>query len=160
MFGALHVFHRRIVSLAARLAWLPPLLAHASVGLVFVGTGWGKLQNLDHVIEFFRSLKIPAPELQAPFVAGTELSCGTLLVLGLGTRFAAVPLICTLIVAIRTAIWQQLDGAIDLFGREEYLLITLLVWLAIAGGGPISLDALVTRHLEVNGAGRQEPLRP
>lgn len=148
MFGALRVLHRRILSIAGRLAWLPPALAHASVGLVFVGTGWGKLENLDHVIEFFRSLGIPAPELQAPFVAGTELSCGVLLVLGLATRFAAVPLICTLLVAIRTAIWQQLDGPIDLFGREEFLLIILLAWLAIAGGGPVSLDALVTRFLE------------
>jgi len=160
VFGALRLLHRRILAIARRLAWLPPFVAHASVGLVFVGTGWGKLQHLDHVIEFFRSLGIPAPELQAPFVAGTELTCGTLLVLGLGTRFAAVPLICTLLVAIRTAIWQQLDDALDLFGREEYLLITLLVWLAIAGGGPISLDALVTRRLEGDGVPRHELLRP
>ena len=62
------------------------------MGLVFVTTGWGKLQNLDRVIEFFRSLGIPAPEYQAPFVAATELACGLLLVLGLGTRFAAVPI--------------------------------------------------------------------
>jgi putative oxidoreductase len=118
-----------------------------SVGLVFVTTGWGKLQNLDRVIEFFRSLGIPAPELQAPFVAATELSCGLLLVLGLGTRFAAVPLAITMVVAIRTALWAELEGVIDLFGREEYLFIALLAWLAVAGAGAVSLDAILARRL-------------
>jgi putative oxidoreductase len=91
VFDRLRPLHEWILSVSRRLAWLPPLLARVSVGLVFVTTGWGKLQNLDRVIEFFRSLGIPAPEYQAPFVAATELSCGLLLVLGLGTRFAAVP---------------------------------------------------------------------
>ncbi|MGH7337944.1 MAG: DoxX family protein, partial [Myxococcota bacterium] len=99
------------------------------------------------VIEFFRSLGIPVPELQAPFVAAVELSCGTLLIVGLATRFAAVPLVITMMVAIRTALWEELEGTIDLFGREEYLFIVLLAWLAIAGAGAISLDALFARRL-------------
>jgi putative oxidoreductase len=122
------------------------------VGLVFVTTGWGKLQNLDRVIEFFRSLGIPAPEYQAPFVAATELSCGLLLVLGLATRFAAVPLVVTMGVAIRTALWEELEGVIDLFGREEYLFIVLLAWLAVAGAGAASLDAVVARFLRPGAA--------
>ncbi len=137
---------------ARRLVWLPPLLARVSVGLVFVSTGWGKLQNLDQVIEFFRSLGIPAPEYQAPFVAASELTCGLLLVLGLATRFAAVPLVVTMIVAIRAALWEELEGMVDLFGREEYLFIVLLAWLAIAGAGAVSLDAIVARILRAPGA--------
>jgi putative oxidoreductase len=121
-----------------------------SVGLVFVSAGWGKLQNLDRVIGFFRSLGIPAPEYQAPLVAGTELSCGLLLVVGLGTRLAAVPLVITMIVAIRTALWAELEGVIDLFGREEYLFIVLLAWLAVAGAGAVSLDVSVARFLRTN----------
>jgi putative oxidoreductase len=145
----------RIVSVARRLGWLPPLLARVSVGLVFVSTGWGKLQNLDRVIEFFRSLGIPAPEYQAPFVAATELSCGLLLVLGLATRFAAVPLVVTMIVAIRAALWEELEGVVDLFGREEYLFIVLLAWLGVAGAGAVSLDAIFTRILRTAGAPRR-----
>ncbi len=144
--------HALILSIARRLAWLPPLLARVSVGLVFVTTGWGKLQNLDRVIEFFRSLGIPAPELQAPFVAATELSCGLLIILGLGTRFAAAPLIVTMLVAIGTALWEELEGVIDLFGREEYLFIVLLAWLAVAGAGAVSLDAILARRLDRVGA--------
>ncbi len=147
MLDRLRPLHEQILSVSQRLTWLPPLLARVSVGLVFVTTGWGKLQNLDQVIEFFRSLGIPAPELQAPFVAATELSCGLLLVLGLATRFAAVPLVITMVVAIRTALWAELEGAIDLLGREEYLFIVLLAWLAVAGAGAVSLDAILARTL-------------
>jgi putative oxidoreductase len=150
----LHALYELILSVSQRLTWLPPLLARMSVGLVFVSTGWGKLQNLDRVIEFFRSLGIPAPEYQAPFVAGTELSCGILLVLGLATRFAAVPLVVTMVVAIRTALWAELEGVLDLFGREECLFIVLLTWLVIAGPGVVSLDALFTRILRPSGAPR------
>jgi len=162
--------HALIQSISRRFAWLPPLLARVSVGLVFVTTGWGKLQNLDRVIEFFRSLGIPSPELQAPFVAAVELSCGLLLILGLATRFAAVPLVVTMLVAIRTALWQELEGTIDLFGREESLFIVLLAWLAIAGAGAVSLDAMLARRLSKAGepkprgsvaaSPRREALRP
>lgn len=107
----------------------------------------GKLHNLDRVIEFFQSLDIPAAEYQAPFVAATEFSCGLLLIAGLATRFAAVPLIVTMLVAIRTALWPDLEGVIDLFGKEEFLFIVLLGWLAVAGAGAVSLDALAARLL-------------
>lgn len=146
-----------MLSASCRLAWLPPLLARVTVGLVFVTTGWGKLQNLDRVIAFFQSLGIPAPEYQAPFVAATELTCGLLLVAGLGTRFAAVPLVVTMLVAIRTALWGELEGTIDLFGREEYLFIVLLAWLAVAGAGAVSLDAIVVRFLRRGAAAGRNP---
>jgi len=137
----------RLQRICDRALWLPPLLARVSVGLVFATTGWGKLHHLDRVIEFFRSLGIPHPELQAPFVGTTELVCGCLLVLGLGTRLVVFPLIGTMVVAIGTAIWPELDGAIDLLGKEEFLFIVLLLWLAVSGGGAVSVDALVWRVL-------------
>ena len=99
MIDRLHMLDRWVLAVASRLAWLAPRVARLCVGLVFVTTGFGKLQHLDRVIEFFRSLGIPAPELQAPFVAATELSCGLLLILGLATRFAAIPLAITMVVA-------------------------------------------------------------
>ena len=144
-------WRERVRTASRALAWLPPLLARASVGLTFVGTGWGKLHNLEHVIDFFRSLHIPFPEVQAPFVAATELGCGTLLALGLLTRGAAIPLIGTMVVAIATAIWPELDGPVDLLGREEFLFIVLLVWLVVSGGGPISLDGVLVRSLRASG---------
>jgi putative oxidoreductase len=150
-------FHGSILSASRHLQWLPPLLARVSVGLVFVTAGWGKLENLEGVVEFFGSLGIPAPQLQAPFVAATELGCGLLLVLGLATRLAAAPLVVTMIVAIRTALWEELEGVIDLFGREEFLLLVLLVWLGIAGSGALSIDALADRVLRARGDPKRSP---
>lgn len=129
------------------LAWLPPLAARASVGWVFLESGWGKLHNLEGVTEFFASLGIPAPHLQAPFVAGTELLGGALLLLGLATRFAALPLIGVMTVAILTALRDQIGAFSDLFGLAEFCYIALLAWLAISGAGSVSLDAVLRRRL-------------
>src|SRR5262245_50603693 len=92
-----------LLSVTSRLRWLPPALARLILGWVFLWSGWGKLHALDDIIDFFRSLGIPAPQLQAPFVAGVEFVCGALLLAGLFTRLAAVPLVIVMIVAIITA---------------------------------------------------------
>ena len=127
-------------SVTAMLSWLPPLLARVTVGVVFLQSGWGKLHNLQSVIEFFSSLGIPAPQLQAPIVSGLELVCGALILIGLLTRLAALPLMGTMVVAIATAKLKDLTGFTDLFGTSEFLYIVLLVWLATAGAGAISID--------------------
>jgi putative oxidoreductase len=154
VIARLRVFHESILAVLERAEALPPLLARVSVGLVFVTTGYGKLQNLERVTAFFDSLGIPAPGFHAPFVATTEIFCGLLLVLGFATRFASVPLIVTMIVAIRTALWAELEGVIDLLGRQEFLFIVLLSWLSVAGAGVISVDAGIARWLRAGRSGR------
>jgi putative oxidoreductase len=69
--------------------------------------------------------------------------CGALLLLGLATRFAAVPLIIVMCVAIRTALWAQIDGLASLVGQLEFAYLALLFWLATYGAGPLSLDRLI-----------------
>ena len=135
--------------LAARLgntlSWLPPALARVTVGWVFLQSGWGKLNDLEKVTEFFIELGLPVPAFQALLVSGTELVCGALLLAGLATRFAAVPLMITMSVALRTALWDQIDSLGSLFGLSEFLYIALLLWLATSGAGPLSLDWLIER---------------
>jgi len=145
---------------AAHLAWFPPLLARSVIGLVFVLSGWGKLHNLDKVIEYFRTLGIPAPELQAPFAAAMEFACGLAVLVGFLTRLAAVPLIVIMVVALRTAFASQLgeaQGVIEwlnaLFGLPEFLYIVALVWLALGGAGALSLDRLLFRRRADGGPG-------
>src|SRR2546421_417787 len=50
-----------LLATAGRLSWLPPTLARLAVGVVFAGTGWGKLHHLDKITSFFADLGIPAP---------------------------------------------------------------------------------------------------
>jgi putative oxidoreductase len=127
------------------LTWLPPLAARFAVGWIFVESGWGKLHNLEKVTDFFRSLGIPAPQIQAPFAAGTELVCGALILIGLLTRLASIPLIVVMTVAIATAKKDDLHELSDLFGFAEFLYILLLLWLVVSGPGWASLDALLFR---------------
>jgi putative oxidoreductase len=133
-------------SAAARLRWLPPTIARLTLGWVFLLSGWGKLHHLPEVIEFFRSLGIPAPEIQAPFAAGVEFVCGGLLLLGLFSRLASVPLVVVMIVAIATARGEELTSMGALFGFIEFLYIVLLLYIAIEGPGALSLDALQARR--------------
>lgn len=136
-----------IDALQPRLDWLPLLAARVTVGWVFVRSGWGKLHNLEGVTAFFASLGIPAPELQAPLVAGIEFAGGILLLLGLATRWTALPLIGVMLVAIRTALWDDVEALSDLFGLAEFCYVVMLVGLVVFGAGAISIDAQVGRRV-------------
>lgn len=131
--------------LAGYFAWLGPLVARVTVGWVFMWSGWGKLNNLPKVIENFVGWHIPNPQILAPFVSGVEFVGGLLLLLGLFTRVAAAPLVIVMIVAIRTALWDQVDSLQTLFGFEEFTYLAVFLWLAIAGPGAVSLDRLLQR---------------
>jgi putative oxidoreductase len=154
MLETIEGIRRTALNVCHRLRWLPSLLARVIVGLVFVPSGWGKLHNLPDIADFFRSLGIPAPELQAPFVSGLELVGGLMVLAGLGARLMAVPLIGTMVVAILTAVWPNADGIVDLLGKIEPMLIALLTQVAITGPGAVSLDALIARWL---GGTRRSP---
>jgi len=129
--------------IGSTLRFLSPAIARLTVGLVFLESGWGKLHALDQVTGYFTELGLPAPAFQARLASSTEFLCGGLLLLGLATRFAAVPLIITMAVAIRTALWEQVDGLSSLVGLLEFSYVALLFWLATDGGGPLSLDRLL-----------------
>ena len=63
----------------------------------------GKLTDIGKIIRFFTDLGIPAPVLNAYFVSALEFEGGLFLILGLGSRFMALPLVIDMIVAYVTA---------------------------------------------------------
>lgn len=141
----------RLLDLAKHFNWLPPLFARITIGWVFISSGWGKIHHIDKVIGFFTSLGLPAPSFQAHLVACTELTAGLLVLAGLATRLASIPLIVIMIVALRTAFADKLAGGLAddfsaLTGIAEFLYIPLLVWLIVAGPGRVSLDAGIARR--------------
>jgi putative oxidoreductase len=133
---------------SAPLQALGPLLARVAVGWVFLWSGWGKLDALPQVIENFRGWGIPAPEVLAPFVSGVEFVGGILLLLGLLTRIAAVPLAITMIVAIGSVLWADVHSLFDLLALSEFAYLAIFVWLAIAGPGALSLDHALVRKAD------------
>jgi putative oxidoreductase len=132
--------------IANHFLWAGPLIARVTVGYVFMLTGWGKLQHLDRVTEYFTSLGIPAPHILTPFVSGLECFGGMFLILGVLTRISAGGLAVTMIVAIITAKWAEVDSLHTLLGFEETLFLAIFTWLAICGAGRASLDYVIEKR--------------
>jgi putative oxidoreductase len=148
----------RITTIRDKVAFIGPTLARITVGSVFIGTGWGKLNNIAQTVEYFASLHIPAAGFQARLAAGTEFFGGILVLLGLGARLASLPLAFTMVVAILTAKRAELDGLTTLLGFEEWSYLVFFVWIALAGPGPVSLDALIARRRQRQSSALAKPL--
>jgi putative oxidoreductase len=131
--------------IAAYLQWLAPLIARVVVGEIFMIAGWGKLQNLDAMIENFASWGIPFPHILTPFASGAEFVCGILLMLGLFTRISAGILGVIMIVAIKSVLWGDVDSLDTLLGFSETAYLVIFFWLAVAGAGKVSIDHWLTR---------------
>ena len=126
----------------------PPAIAivRLLVGMVFLSEGIQKVLFPDALgVGRFARIGIPAPGFFAPFVGAVEIGCGLLVVLGLATRLAAVPLIVDMLVAIATTkipmlgekgFWATAHEA-----RTDYCMLLGLTFLLIVGGGRWSLDA-------------------
>ena len=145
---------------AGYLQWLAPLFARFTVGYVFLLSGWGKLHNLPQITENFISWGIPFPQLLTPFVSGVEFFGGLFLLLGLLTRISAGALGVTMIVAIRSAKWAEVDSLETLLGFDEFEYLALFLWLAIAGAGTVSLDHWLERRFGSGGTTAQRPAAP
>jgi uncharacterized membrane protein YphA (DoxX/SURF4 family) len=107
----------------------------------------------------FGRIGIPWPNTMGPLVGAVEVFCGALLLLGLFTRLAAIPLLCDISVAIlstkipillghpygpfhlaqlnRYGFWSMASEA-----RTDFSMLLGLLFLFIVGAGPWSLDAL------------------
>jgi putative oxidoreductase len=111
----------------------------------------------------FTSIGIPWPEVMGPFVGVVETLCGALIILGLLTRLAVIPLIIVMIVAIvstkipillghrflifnlphldRYGFWSMLHEA-----RTDFCMLLGCLYLLIVGSGGWSLDRRLYRR--------------
>lgn len=138
----------RLLRLRSDVSWVAPLLARLTLGVLFASTGWGKVHNLQKVTEFFVQLGIPLPRLQATLVAYVEVVGGCMLLLGIATELAAIPLIVSMAVAIVTAKRDELHSLPELFGLVEWTYLVLLFWIVFVGAGRMSLDAWIHRRFK------------
>ena len=113
-------------------------------GLSLVRTGWGKLMHLDRTTEFFASLHLPAPKVNAIMAGSTECFGGALLLVGLFSRLVSLPLAATMFVAYLTADREALQAIFsdtDKFVSAAPFPFLLTVLLVLAfGPGKLSLD--------------------
>jgi uncharacterized membrane protein YphA (DoxX/SURF4 family) len=126
------------------------LLVRILVGWVFVSEGIQKFVFPAQLgVGRFEKIGIPSPHVMAPFVGSVEIVCGSLLLIGLFTRVAVVPLLGVILVAIattklpmiaKTGMWSMLHEA-----RADFSMLLGLVFLLITGAGTLSLDARMRR---------------
>ncbi len=140
------------------------ILVRLLVGLVvFFPEGIQKLAFPDILgAGRFANIGIPYPNLMGPFVGVVETLCGALIILGLFTRLASIPLIVIMIVAIvstkvpiflgqdfwifhlpklpRYGFWSTMHEA-----RDDFGMLLGSLYLLIEGGGAWSLDALLSQ---------------
>ena len=141
-------YYRLLVRLSSSLQSPFLLAVRLYFGWQFMETGWGKLSNINKVVGFFTDLGIPAPALSAYFVSALEFGGGVLLVMGLGSRLIAIPLVIDMIVAYITADRDALFSIIsnsDKFTSAPpctFLIASLIV--LIFGPGGTSIDACLT----------------
>jgi putative oxidoreductase len=124
------------------------ILIRILVGWVFVSEGIQKFlfpQTLG--VGRFAKIGIPLPQFVAPAVGFVEIFCGALLILGLFTRWVAIPLLAVIGTAIATTkipelhtagqgVWFMLHDA-----RADFSMALGLIFLLIVGPGGLSVDA-------------------
>jgi len=126
------------------------LLIRLAVGAVFLSEGIQKFLFPDDVgAGRFAKIGLPSPEVLAPLVGGFEIVCGTLILLGLLTRLAAIPVLTIMSVAIYTTklpilvksgFWKMAHEA-----RTDFAMLLGSLFLLIVGAGLLSLDARLSR---------------
>lgn len=122
---------------------LPLLLIRLVLAYGFWGPATMKWNDISAIGDWFASMDIPFPLLNAYLAASTELVGVFLLLLGLGTRFISIPLIITMLVAIFTVHFSNgFEAGNNGYEIPLYYLLMLFVLLA-NGPGKLSLDQLI-----------------
>jgi putative oxidoreductase len=131
-------------------------LIRVSLGWVFLTSGLLKFLYVNQGVGRFAKIGIPMPDLLSPFVGGVEMVCGTLLLLGLFARLAALPLIADMLVALLTTKIPLLFGpgpeplaaapkmglaAFAYASRLDLAMLVSCACVALVGAGSLSLDA-------------------
>ncbi len=107
--------------------------------MMLVAHGWPKLAGFAVYAERFPDPIGVGPVTSLVLAILAEVVCAVLVVVGLGTRFAAVPLVITMLVA------GLVVHAPDPWAKKELALLyaTVFATLVLAGGGRWSLDAVI-----------------
>ncbi len=123
------------------------LLVRLYWGFQMMQTGWGKLHNIAKVTEFFTSLGVPLPAVNAPFIVGLEFLGGILIMLGLGSRLIAFLLTCDMLVAFvtadRDALFSVFSDPDKFYAAAPYTFLIAFLIILVFGPGRLAVDAIL-----------------
>jgi uncharacterized membrane protein YphA (DoxX/SURF4 family) len=120
-------------------------------GMTFLLEGVQKFLYADTLgVNRFITTGIPHASFWAPFTGVVEIACGLLLLFGLFTRLATIPLLIDMAVAFIYTKWPILmnKGFFPMFHeyRTDYAMTLSLICLLITGPGIYSLDRIIQKH--------------
>ncbi|MBA2328818.1 MAG: DoxX family protein [Flavisolibacter sp.] len=125
------------------------ILIRLMVGAVFLSEGIQKFLFADKLgAGRFTKIGLTHPEFLGPFVGLFEIVCGSLILIGLLTRLASIPIIIIMLVAIATTksqilandgFWVMMHGS-----RTDWAMLLGSIFLLIRGGGRWSADNIIT----------------
>ena len=121
-----------LLDLSRKADWLAPLLLRLYLAPVFWMAGWNKAMAFPDTVEWFGNaewgLGLPFPTLMAGLATGAELVGALSLLLGLGLRWMAVPMMATMLVAVATVHWENgwlaISEGMGLFATERTMQAT------------------------------------
>lgn len=124
------------------------VLLRLMVGAVFLSEGIQKFLFPDELgAGRFLKLGLPVPEILGPFVGTFEIACGSLVLVGLLTRLAVIPLLAIMAVALTTTKWPMLAEQGFWYmaheARTDWSMTLGSLYLLLVGAGPWSVDALL-----------------
>jgi putative oxidoreductase len=123
------------------------ILIRLAVALIFFSQGLLKYIDPNMGMNRFNRLGFPHPAFTAHFVGAFEMLCGSLVLLGLLTRLAAIPLLIVICTAIATTKIPELSRPNQGFwfmvsdARTDFAMLMSLLFLLIAGAGAWSIDS-------------------
>jgi putative oxidoreductase len=129
---------------------VPPLLFRLILAYGFYKPAMAKLADVRAIGDWFAGMGIPAPYFQAYLATTTECLGVLLLTMGLGVRIISIPLIITMLVAIKTVHWGNGFEAGENGFEIPLYYILMLISLICTGAGKISLDYLLRTKFSKN----------
>jgi putative oxidoreductase len=138
--------YRRLTVKLSNLEFLPLFFFRIILAVGFYTPAMMKWKNIGGIAEWFGSMGIPMPTLNAYLAASTELAGVILLPLGLATRFISIPLMFTMVVAVVTVHIGNGFNAGDNGYEIPLYYILMLFALVINGAGRFSIDHLLERN--------------
>ena len=132
-----------IRSLSWCYADLASLVLRVSFGMLMIPHGYFKLTNFDEIAAEFMNVPGMSSPASLWLVIIVEICCSVLLIIGLATRLAIIPLLITAIVIVFVAHHG------DIFGEAVAGFYYLMAYTAILllGSGKYSADHLIARRL-------------
>ena len=146
------VYYRIMIKIT-RTANIPAMLCRLAVGLIFLSEGIQKYLFPGTLgTGRFAKIGFSNPSFWAYFTGTFEIICGVLILIGLLTRLAAIPLLIIMIVAFITTKYPELVEKGFWFMahdyRTDFAMTLLLIFLLIFGGGNYSMDHKIQQKSE------------